>query len=258
MATTPLFTLVIPTLNEERFLPRLLADIEAQSLPNFEVILVDGQSTDQTLARAAEFADKFPLTQLSAPHGNVSFQRNLGAQRAKGEWVVFIDADSRIPSYFLLGLRYQLEKRPETDVFSCMIDSSAYSIQHRPIIDFMNVTFDLRAKIAPTAVGALMGARRSVFEHLKFNDQLSMAEDQEFVIKASEAGFQFRFFREPCYIYSMRRYKKTKIIPLLKTYIASDLFVTTNGQLVKEPPTYRMEGGSAYEDDWDTDHDPGT
>ena len=113
MAQEPFFSIIIPALNEEKYLPRLLADLSQQTIKDFEVIIVDGQSTDQTVSRCQTYKDKLPsLEILTSPVRNVSVQRNQGGFAASGQYLVFNDADNRLPEYFLEGLRYQLRVKP--------------------------------------------------------------------------------------------------------------------------------------------------
>ena len=51
----PFFSIIIPTLNEEKYLPHLLADLAKQTFQDFEVIVIDGQSTDQTVPKTKLF-----------------------------------------------------------------------------------------------------------------------------------------------------------------------------------------------------------
>src|SRR6266480_923896 len=91
-----LFSIIIPTLNEEHYLPKLLTDLQKQTQQNFEVIVVDGKSEDNTKEQAISFAKKLPLKFIETPTRNVSHQRNLGAKHALGAYLFFLDADTRI------------------------------------------------------------------------------------------------------------------------------------------------------------------
>ena len=95
------FSVIIPTLNEEKFLPKLLTSLTRQTVKNFEVIVVDGQSKDRTIASANAFLSKLPLTVVPCDTTGVSRQRNTGAQLAKTDWFIFIDADSVLLSNFM-------------------------------------------------------------------------------------------------------------------------------------------------------------
>ncbi|KKT87511.1 MAG: Cell wall biogenesis glycosyltransferase, partial [Candidatus Collierbacteria bacterium GW2011_GWD2_45_10] len=91
----PFFSVIIPALNEEKYLPLLLADLAKQTTRDFEVIIIDGNSKDKTVAKAKLFKNKLPLlTILSSPVRNVSVQRNQGATKATGRYLLFNDADN--------------------------------------------------------------------------------------------------------------------------------------------------------------------
>jgi len=84
-------SVIVPTWNEEKYLERCLASLQQQSLKEpFEVIVVDGGSSDRTLEIADEFADEV----LVVPGKPVGAARNIGASKAKGNLLAFIDADT--------------------------------------------------------------------------------------------------------------------------------------------------------------------
>jgi glycosyl transferase family 2 len=89
----PLVSVVIPTYNRARDLERCLSSVLRQTFRDFEVLVVDNHSTDDTDAVVARFAD--PRVVLVKIHndGIVAKSRNLGIQRARGEFVAFLDSD---------------------------------------------------------------------------------------------------------------------------------------------------------------------
>ena len=97
-------SVVIPAYNEEKALPHTLRELLRQC-GDYEVIVVDGGSTDRTLAVLAEFSFSeypSPLTPypsrllLTAPKGRAS-QMNAGAKEATGDWLLFLHADTVLP-----------------------------------------------------------------------------------------------------------------------------------------------------------------
>ena len=79
----PYFSVIIPTLNEELYIPNLLTDLTHQKVFNFEVIVVDGKSSDKTKLIVGLFKNKLPLTFLESSKSNVSLQRNMGAKLSR-------------------------------------------------------------------------------------------------------------------------------------------------------------------------------
>ncbi len=92
MAAAPLISIVIATLNAARELPRCLASLKGQSFRDFEVIVMDGSSTDGTaeiLDRSGDTVTKW----RSAPDGGIYSAWNKALPLAKGEWLCFLGAD---------------------------------------------------------------------------------------------------------------------------------------------------------------------
>ncbi|TFU17674.1 glycosyltransferase family 2 protein [Thermus tengchongensis] len=83
-------SVVIPAHNEEAYLPQCLEAVLAQSLPPFEVIVVDNASTDRT----REVAEAFGVRVVYCAKKGVAHARQAGLLAARGEWVAMTDADS--------------------------------------------------------------------------------------------------------------------------------------------------------------------
>jgi hypothetical protein len=84
-------SVIVPTLNEERYLPKCLSSLLNQSRNEIrEIIVVDGGSVDGTVDVARKYSDKV----LVEPGKAVGASRNIGATKAKGEILAFIDADT--------------------------------------------------------------------------------------------------------------------------------------------------------------------
>ena len=97
----PAATIVIPTLNEEKYLPLLLESLRRVSAP-MEIIVVDGNSTDRTAQVVEEYQPHFSghasLRFLCSDRRHIAYQRNIGAARASHDTLIFCDADVVVPS----------------------------------------------------------------------------------------------------------------------------------------------------------------
>ena len=91
----PLFSIVIPTLNEEENIGHCIKSLSEQSWPNYEVIVADGGSTDKTIDIAQANGYKVLSVEKTRPH-DVSTAKNLGAKYSDGSVLVFLDADMTI------------------------------------------------------------------------------------------------------------------------------------------------------------------
>ncbi len=88
----PLVTIIIPTYNYERYLPRAIESCINQSYGNLEIIIVDDGSTDSTAQIVKKITDRRILYHYQVNQG-VSVARNRGLQLAKGNFIGFLDAD---------------------------------------------------------------------------------------------------------------------------------------------------------------------
>ena len=87
----PTLSIVIPTLNEALHLPLLLSDLNVR--PNdFELIIVDGGSIDLTIS----IAQIQGVDVIKSPKKNRGYQLKTGASNARGDWLLFLHADSRL------------------------------------------------------------------------------------------------------------------------------------------------------------------
>ncbi len=91
----PLVTIVVPVYNVKEFLRGCLETVVGQTYENFEVIIVDDGSNDGSEEICEEFKSK-RVAVFHKKNGGLSSARNYGLERAKGEWICFVDSDDRI------------------------------------------------------------------------------------------------------------------------------------------------------------------
>lgn len=99
-----LFSVIIPTYNEDRYIARCLASLQKQELEThdqMEIIIVDDGSTDMTIKKVKQFAD---IKLLHQQHQGPAIARNLGAKMARGEILIFVDADMEFEPDFIKHL----------------------------------------------------------------------------------------------------------------------------------------------------------
>lgn len=242
----PFFSIIIPALNEEKFLPKLLQSLSEQSNKDFEVIVVDGKSKDKTVAAAKKFEKSLPfLRVIVADKASLPYQRNLGAKNARGEWFVFVDADTVfLPHCLFQSKKFIEQEKPELftswfcadsqnqkDAVSALLGNivtEVYLMLHKPC---MPGPFAVVSKKAFDAVGGY------ALDHAHH-------EDFDFSIKVYRAGFRVRIIHETCFIISYRRIRKDGI-KVLGTYIRTTLYLFLFNKTVKNMPGYIM-GGQIY------------
>lgn len=108
----PLVSICIPNYNNGRYLGACLASALAQTWPHTEIILVDDASTDDSLAVAAEFADRIRLVRLDTNQGQPA-ATNRAIAEARGEYVVILHSDDQLLPDFAARLAPILQANPE-------------------------------------------------------------------------------------------------------------------------------------------------
>ncbi|MCA9449819.1 MAG: glycosyltransferase family 2 protein, partial [Candidatus Omnitrophica bacterium] len=114
----PLVSIVIPTKNRRSLLEETLASVRNQSYLDWEAIVVDDQSTDDTVAYMGDACAEDPRIRLllrTGEKGNANVCRNQGFQASKGEFVIFLDSDDLLAPDCLENRVAAMESRPELD-----------------------------------------------------------------------------------------------------------------------------------------------
>lgn len=130
-----LVSIITPTFNAEKFIRATIESVLNQSYQNWEMILVDDASTDETVSIIKEFAKKdnrLKLTELSKNSGN-GFARNVALEKAAGKYIAYLDADDL---WFPKKLENQIQflktnNLPFTFSFYDCIDEEGNSLNRR-------------------------------------------------------------------------------------------------------------------------------
>ncbi|WP_312072947.1 glycosyltransferase [Atlantibacter sp.] len=137
---SPLFSILIPTWNRERYLLPAVCSALNQRDDHFEVIVVDDGSTDSSLAQLAHLNDP-RLRIISKAHTNAPDTRNHAVAHAKGEYVVWLDSDDLLHANALRHYRALLARFPQTDVISCAMEKHGSEKQFYAMINHPPATW---------------------------------------------------------------------------------------------------------------------
>jgi glycosyltransferase involved in cell wall biosynthesis len=124
-------SVIIPTLNEEKFIGKCLSAVKKQDYcRDFETIVVDGHSTDRT----KEVASKYNVKTLDSPKRNIGFQKNFGTHVCNGEICFYLDADSIAPENWITRhlKEYENDRRTVMVGSPVSFDLAFYSAVHQP------------------------------------------------------------------------------------------------------------------------------
>lgn len=117
MECNPLISIIIPVYNVESYLNQCLESLKHQTLKDFEVILVNDGSTDNSLSICKEYSSLLPNCQIiEQKNQGVSAARNTGIQNASGNYFYFMDSDDWVDLNFIETLTNEINKA-DFDVF---------------------------------------------------------------------------------------------------------------------------------------------
>jgi glycosyltransferase involved in cell wall biosynthesis len=242
------FSIVIPALNEGKFLPNLLTSLTTQTSRDFEVVVVDGSSTDDTVALARSFASRLPrLTVVVSEKASLPLQRNIGARASAGGWLVFVDADSTLLPYFVERLECFIgEQNPKLVTTWFRPDSEGSGDALSILIANMWVEGSILCR-RPIAPGPLTAVRRDVFDLVGgYTEGLTFGEDYDFTQKIVARGIALQILRETLYVYSLRRVRRDGKLPFMWLHARGALLVLLTKRNLTRVPSYVM-GGHLYE-----------
>ncbi len=215
-------SIVIPTLNEEEYLPKLLYALVRQSFKDFEVIVVDAKSKDKTEDRAKYFSSHLNLKFLSSDRASPAIQRNLGAKAAKGDYLLFLDADVIVTINFLRDIVHEFDER-YIECATCLLIPISDKLIDKMMHGAVNFMVRTAQYTDPYAPGACILCTKRLFNRiLGFDESLTLCEDHDLVGRAKELS-KFRVLRSQRIYLSVRRLKKEGRLKLISKYMYVEL-----------------------------------
>ncbi len=204
-------SIIIPALNEEKYLPKLLNSIVQQDFKGkMEVIVVDGNSTDQTIKVAESFKEKIPnLSVLALRKCGISYQKNRGVEKAKYDYLLFIDADIILPRYFLNQFLKKVHVRDRfletTNIWLAEKDDILSQFIFAFVYPTLVFTL-LRDKVTPGFL--LLTTKKNHIQMGGFREDLKIAEDVDYGWRSIENGANYHMQFGLFVLHSARRPQK--------------------------------------------------
>ena len=190
----PYFSIVIPVYNKEKFISKTIESVLNQNFTDYELIIVNDGSTDQSEAEILAFKDN-RIQYFSKKNEGVAFSRNFGIEKATANYICFLDADDFwYPNFLETMYRYSLEL-PKQKVFAAAIEIETknkcipahYSITKKS--DFEIVNFFNASQKECVLWTSSVCIHKSVFEKIgTFDTNIKHGEDTELWIRI---GLQF-------------------------------------------------------------------
>ncbi|WP_051670494.1 glycosyltransferase family 2 protein [Bryobacter aggregatus] len=177
-----MISVVIPAKNAERFLPVALASVDEQGHEDFEILVIDDHSTDGT----AEIARRHPRTKLLTLEGKTGpgAARNLGIERAQGEFVAFLDADDVWTPYKTRVQTARLLAQPH---LQGVLGRARWVAMGEGVLP--RLRYETDEDLVPMYLFGAGLFRKSYLEQLgPIDEGLIYGEDQDFFMRVLESG----------------------------------------------------------------------
>ena len=210
------FSIIVPVFNTETYLEECINSVLEQTYTDFELILVDDGSTDNSASICDFYAQNDERIKVyHIINSGVSSARNVGIDNVTGEWLLFLDSDDVLHPKALQVLSENIEIYPLVDIFQFSLtkqqfgdsiirtDGKSYSEltpQQYCATGFYNVC----------AAGSVMKVKLITENKLKFDSNLKLAEDQVFVFQVLQSATKCSRLAEVLYYYRDTPFSATK------------------------------------------------
>ena len=191
----PECSVVIRTFNEEKHIAKLLVGIIEQSVKDLEIILVDSGSTDATIS----IASKFPINILHIEPSSFSFGRslNLGCSAAQGEFLIF--ASAHVYPVFNDWLQHILKPFKDSNValvYGKQRGGTTTDFSEHRVFSQWYSDDSVDNQQTPFCNNANIAIRKSVWEEIKYNNDLTGLEDIEWAKRAQALGYSISYMAD--------------------------------------------------------------
>ena len=206
MNQTPKISVIVAAYNAERYIGRCLDSILAQTMSDFEIIVVNDGSTDGTPAILDEYAAKDPRVRvIHRPNGGVASARQAGLDAAQGEYTIHADSDDWVEPEMLEEL-YRKAREEELDMIICdywevFNEGEKYNCQE-PISSERRECFgEMMNRLAGSLCNKLI--RRCCYTdyNIRFDPDVRMEEDKLVCLKILSHDIRVGYINKAFYHY---------------------------------------------------------
>lgn len=204
-------SLIVPVYNRPQEVEELLSSLLLQSNKNFEVVIVEDGSALPCAEVVDRYADKLQISYYTKPNSGPGQSRNYGAERAKGNYFIFLDSDCVIPEGYTQAVYQSLEQQ-YVDAFGGPDAAHANFTDFQKAINYsmtsVITTGGIRGggekmdKFFPRSFN--MGYSKEVFEKTGGFAKIRFGEDIDMSIRILSNGFKTRLIKA-AFVYHKRR-----------------------------------------------------
>lgn len=225
-------SIIIPTFNEENYLPHLLESIKRQNFRDYEVIVADAGSEDSTKVIALEWGCKVVEGGLPA------VGRNRGAESAQGEYLLFLDSDVILTRDYLELCLDEFQKR-KLGIAITQIAPLSDTFLNKITHDLANFFMKRVENIKPHGAGCygIITTRKLHYQVEGFDEDLDFGEDTDYIERIGAIS-QFKVLRNPKLLVSTRRLQEEGMRNVVFKYAKSTFYQFRGKQISAEDLDY--------------------
>jgi glycosyltransferase involved in cell wall biosynthesis len=187
MNKKPSFTIIIPTYNRRQFLKIAIESVLKQTYSNYELIIIDDGSTDNTKELIKDYKDSRLSYHYQQNKGPAS-ARNLGIAKARGEFICFLDSDDRFRINKLEVSHKHIKENPSYKIFhseEVWYRNGKFLSQKKEHKKTAGFIFDNAVKLCSISISTAV-IKKEVFEKIgNFDQTLLTCEDYDFWLRAT-------------------------------------------------------------------------
>lgn len=224
-----LFSVIIPVYNAELSLNRVINSVLTQSYQDFELILVNDGSTDNSLNICNQYQKQDQrIILINQPNRGVSSARNKALSISKGKWIVFIDSDDELLPNALDT--YQKAVSENIDIIR-----AAYEVEEngdRLLVTTSDWSSSNKEKILLNCINSKYSTyiwntcfRKDVIKCIKFHEEIVWCEDHLFTLSAIKEARNIAFISTPTYRYTSPASKSSSYNHLSNRHIDPSLII---------------------------------
>ncbi len=197
------FSVIIPVYNRAHRLPYVLESLKNQTFQDFETIIVDDASTDNSYQVALDFELHDKIVLRNEVNSERCVTRNKGIQQAKGDYICFLDSDDyHLPNHFQVLHDYIVEKHcPNAFFFTNAWDgkeNGERSLRYCPTFTNYNpFVYFLRYTVNPQR----WAIHRSILQDLQFDENVVIAEDMDLALRIVVKKIPIYQIEQPTTVY---------------------------------------------------------
>lgn len=220
--STPVVSVIIPTFNRPAFLEEAVQSVLAQTVSDYEIVIIDNGSEDRFQMRIQDlrrFGAQISTYRFPS-NRRVSVARNFGLEKATGDYILFLDDDDLLHPQMLEANLSVFANNPGADIVTCLsnafIDCSSpeHSLhvdRRERVADLLKVTYPLNhpdyTQLERIPFSALLHftliinsvlVKQSCIKNIRFPADLTVGEDTYFWLELASQGYDIVLNRQVC------------------------------------------------------------